>query len=255
MSFQFVPYEAAPGSQPVSGTTAYENNLTWSQYTPEEAAGNMSRIALILLPCNVRRYSVVAKRVRKEDNGRREVGTMKLSKVCRLMADFHVMSQLSDMRGWAVLPIYRPWQTMQKPTSKHGKTLVGAPEVPLDFFLTAILPPLSDSIPNLEADLAKDGLTADGLWTLNSSRPSTSGKVPDHFGDLVQIFDSVVEAAEKALQRPPNVRLVHSIPDAVTGTHPPLPDAQIRLIAPDSDSSSCFTAVPWKIESMRHCGK
>ncbi|KAJ7735193.1 hypothetical protein B0H16DRAFT_1731455 [Mycena metata] len=39
MSFQFVAYQAEPGSQPLSGGTVYENNLKWSQYTPEEAAG------------------------------------------------------------------------------------------------------------------------------------------------------------------------------------------------------------------------
>ncbi|KAJ6511298.1 hypothetical protein C8R47DRAFT_1314307 [Mycena vitilis] len=143
-----------------------------------------------------------------------------------------------------------PWQVA--PGLKFGKTVIGVPEVPLEFFLTAILPPVAEPVPDTEAELGKDGLIVDGLWTLNSSRASTSGKVPDHFGDLVQIFDAVVEAAEKVLRRPPNARLVHSVPDAVPGSHPPLPDAQMRLIAPDSDSSSCFaTGVPWRIESMR----
>ncbi|KAJ6511306.1 hypothetical protein C8R47DRAFT_729886 [Mycena vitilis] len=142
---------------------------------------------------------------------------------------------------------------MQKSRSKQfekiGKTFVGVPEVPLDFFLTAILPPLSDSILDIEAELIKRGLIVDGLWALN---PSLSHGGKDHFADLVQIFDAVAEAAEQGLRRPPNARLLYSVPDAVAGTQPPLPDAQIRLIAPDSDSSSCFaTAVPWRMESMR----
>ncbi|KAJ6511324.1 hypothetical protein C8R47DRAFT_1314324 [Mycena vitilis] len=141
---------------------------------------------------------------------------------------------------------------MQKPRSKQfekiGKTLVGVPEVPLDFFLAAILPPLSDSILDIEAELIKRGLIVDGL-ALN---PSLSHGGKDHFADLVQIFDTVVDAAEQVLQRTPNARLLYSVSEAVAGTHTPSPDAQIRLIAPHSDSSSCFaTAVPWRIESMR----
>ncbi|KAJ6511308.1 hypothetical protein C8R47DRAFT_730009 [Mycena vitilis] len=136
-----------------------------------------------------------------------------------------------------------------KQFEKIGKTLVGVPEVPLDFFLAAILPSLSDSILDIEAELIKRGLIVDGLWALN---PSLSHGGKDHFADLVQIFDAVAEAAEQGLRRPPNARLLYSVPDAVAGTQPPLPDAQIRLIAPDSDSSSCFaTAVPWRMESMR----
>ncbi|KAJ7610601.1 hypothetical protein DFH06DRAFT_1016591 [Mycena polygramma] len=53
MSFQFVPYEAAPGSQPLSGATAYENNLTWSQYTPEEAAGKKPALHQRTLASNI----------------------------------------------------------------------------------------------------------------------------------------------------------------------------------------------------------
>ncbi|KAJ7030869.1 hypothetical protein C8F04DRAFT_1365181 [Mycena alexandri] len=39
MNFEFVPYEAEHGAQPLSGGNSYENNLKWSQYTPEQAAG------------------------------------------------------------------------------------------------------------------------------------------------------------------------------------------------------------------------
>ncbi|KAJ7707840.1 hypothetical protein B0H16DRAFT_1746467 [Mycena metata] len=44
MSFRFVSYQAEPGSQPLSGGNVYENNLKWSQYTPEEAAGKNSAL-------------------------------------------------------------------------------------------------------------------------------------------------------------------------------------------------------------------
>ncbi|KAJ7625037.1 hypothetical protein DFH06DRAFT_1229672 [Mycena polygramma] len=143
------------------------------------------------------------------------------------------------------------------PELKFGKTVIGIPEVPLAFFLTAILPPVAELIPNVEEELVKDSLLGNGHWSLNSSGrgASTSGKVHDHFADLVQIFDAVVEAAEKVFQRPPNARLLRSVPDAVAGSQSPLPDAQIRLIAPDSESSSCFaTAVPWRMESLRAPG-
>ncbi|KAJ7625021.1 hypothetical protein DFH06DRAFT_745973 [Mycena polygramma] len=124
-------------------------------------------------------------------------------------------------------------------------SVTGVPEVPLEFFFAAILPSLAvaESIPNIEEELAKDG-----LWTSNSSCASTSGKEPDHFTDLVQIFDAVVDVAERLFRRPPNARLIHSVPDAVAAS----PDAQMRLVTPDFDSTSCFgTAVPWRIKSMR----
>ncbi|KAJ6511303.1 hypothetical protein C8R47DRAFT_729777 [Mycena vitilis] len=132
------------------------------------------------------------------------------------------------------------------------QTVAGVPEVPLEFFLTAILPSVAESIPNIEAELAKDNLIINGLWASTSPGASTSGKEPDHFTDVAQIFDAVVGIAERVLNRPPNARLVHSVPTDVAAAQPPPPDAQIRLMVPESESSSCYaTAVPWRIKSMR----
>ncbi|KAJ6511304.1 hypothetical protein C8R47DRAFT_729914 [Mycena vitilis] len=151
-----------------------------------------------------------------------------------------------------------PWQIIQEMEAKKaveiGKSVIGVPEVPLEFFFTAVLPPGAESIPSVEEELVEDGLLVDGLWALTSSGSDASADVkePDYFAALVQIFDAVVEAAEKVLKRPPNARLLRSVSDVVAATRSPLPDAQIRLITPGSDSSSCFaTAVPWRIESMR----
>ncbi|KAJ7135383.1 hypothetical protein C8R43DRAFT_615682 [Mycena crocata] len=131
------------------------------------------------------------------------------------------------------------------------ETVSGVPQVPLDFFFASILPPVADSVSQVESLLAKEGYIVEGHWKhVQPSGPSGSNVLregdPGRIANLMQTFDAIVSAGESLWRRSPNTRLLGSAKNSASF------DAQIQLLEVDIESEPpVATAVPWKLNTMR----
>ncbi|KAJ7164932.1 hypothetical protein C8R46DRAFT_1097653 [Mycena filopes] len=130
----------------------------------------------------------------------------------------------------------------------------GIPQVPLDFFLRSLLPSVEAWVAPVEELLSQAGHIVNGRLNLESSHPSGSrvaqcnGKLE---AEIVHVFERIVDAGQQVSQQLPNARLIR-LPNQTAPTQPPLPDAEIQLIAKGTELTNPHTtAVPWRLNSMR----
>ncbi|KAJ7135388.1 hypothetical protein C8R43DRAFT_1132605 [Mycena crocata] len=138
------------------------------------------------------------------------------------------------------------------------ETVSGVPQVPLDFFFASILPPVTDSVSQIESLLAKKGHIVKGHWKhLPPSSGSSGSHVhrgsgPDHITNLIHIFDAIVSIGASVSGRSPTTHLLCAPTNGPTANNYPSPDGQIELInTPIESEPRLATAVPWRLKTMR----
>ncbi|KAK7019853.1 hypothetical protein R3P38DRAFT_3198240 [Favolaschia claudopus] len=120
----------------------------------------------------------------------------------------------------------------------------GVPQVPLDFFLSNIIPPSAEWHPLVEELFVDNGHIVSGRWVRKSSRSTVAKRETD----FIHIVNTIIRAGEKFAPHPASCRFLLDLASKAKSQHDLPPDAQFELRDP---ASRFQNAVPWKLQSSR----
>ena len=106
------------------------------------------------------------------------------------------------------------------------------PVVPLEYFNSAVLPPLLSGInvQNIERALQESGRIILGQWREYQSNPSNAAaNEQDYYKHLSSIFEAVVTQAMKGTTTSPTVDFIQKLNSVPVRTHTSNPDGYMRL--------------------------
>ncbi|KAJ7756940.1 hypothetical protein B0H16DRAFT_1885671 [Mycena metata] len=141
----------------------------------------------------------------------------------------------------------------QRPPNEMHASGALLTEVPLDFFLNAVLGYVSDAVPQVIELLKEDGHIVNGSWEQFSSCDDTFQRMAEILQDFVQIFDSVSRISQRVLRRTPTVIFTTAILEPPGRSR--APGAEFQMPASDVDVPGSFRrAVPWQLETLPSTG-